>query len=67
MGKIVLSPEILNDNFPVVVLQHAEYFTEKLGLDKEKVAKDLHGNLRGQDYADMFHGHFGEELILRMI
>ena len=66
MGKILLTPAILGEKFGVVVLAHADFYATKLGLDKEKVSKDLHGGLVGQDYADMFHGYFGDELILRL-
>ena len=66
MGKILLSPKILGKHFGTVVLQHAQYFGELKKVNMENLMKDLHGNLRGQEYADMFHGYFRDELILRM-
>lgn len=65
MGKILLSPRILGKQFGAVVLQHADHYATLMGLDKEQVSKDLTSGATGQDYIDIFHKHFGEELILQ--
>jgi len=68
MGKIILSSKILGNQFGHVVLQHADYYATKMGLDKEQVSKDLNSKkLTGGEYVDMFHKYFGDELILKMI
>ena len=66
MGKIVLSPRILGDQFGDVCLQHINYFIELKKLNKSEIVKDLNG-AKGSEYVRLFEKHFGDEMILRIV
>ena len=66
MGKIVLSPRILGDNFGEVVLKHIDYYAEVNKLNKSQIAKDLKGE-KGEEYVRIFNKYFEEDLILRLL
>ena len=65
MGKILLSPRILGDNFGKVVLEHINYYAKKNKLNKTQIANDLR-DATGDEYVRIFNKYFEEDLILRM-
>ena len=65
MGKIVLSPRILGDNFGKVVLEHIDYYAKKNKINKTIIANDLEG-AKGDEYVRIFDKYFKDDLILRM-
>jgi hypothetical protein len=67
MGKIVLSPRILGDQFGAVTLAHINYFIELNKLNKPEVVKDLNSGAKGLEYVRLFDKYFKDDMILRMI
>lgn len=65
MGKILLSPRILGDNFGKVVLKHIDYFAKINKLNKSIIAHNLEGT-KGDEYVRIFDSYFKDDLILRM-
>ena len=66
MGKIILSAEILGDQFGKVSLEHINYFIEHNKLNKAEVVKDLNSGAKGWQYIELFDKHFGDDMILKM-
>jgi len=65
MGKIVISPRILGENFGKVAIQHLEYYAKLNKLNQAQIAKELNGT-KGDEYARIFNKYFEDDLILRM-
>jgi len=65
MAKIVLSQKILGMHFGESAIQHALYFIEKKGMDKDEVMKDLTKNMLPHEFVELYRKYFGDELILR--
>ena len=66
MGRIILSPAILGNNFGEVVLRHVNNYIIINGLNKSEVVKDLNSGAKGDEYVRLFNKHFKDDLIIRM-
>jgi hypothetical protein len=65
MGKIIISPRILGENFGKVAIQHLEYYASLNKLNQSQIAKDLNGT-SGDEYARILNNYFKGDLVLRM-
>ena len=66
MGKIILSPVILGEQFGKVVKEHIDYFIKENKLNKSAIVKDLNSGATGNEYIRLFDKHFSDVMILRM-
>lgn len=62
--KIIISEKMLGPNFVNVVLNHVTYLAKKNNLNINEIQKELNKSKSGEDFIDIIHRHFSNEIKL---
>jgi hypothetical protein len=66
MGKIILSPKILGNQFIPIVLKHANELATEKKLNKEEISKEISKAVGELEFREAIYKYFGNELKIKL-